>query len=108
MPAGNIYSHMLWSRSQPAGRVSVTIGNKLGGWAYAEVQLARLVGGGSAWAFISGVRQQLAIDVVGNGLYDGPGDAPIGRWYHDCLSVTFTLWTLYSEAAALAKVTPWE
>ena len=109
MTIANINPGMLWSTSAGPAESSVTIARGGGaGWAFAEVQLAWVSGGGPAYAWISGARIQRSPDQIDNWVSPDPGGSYVGTWLENCLSVTFTLRDTNGFAAAVAKLSPWQ
>lgn len=109
MPISNVYSSWMWAISGGQHDVSVTIARQGGrGWAFAETSLARVAGGGTASAWISGFRYQPSADQILNALSPDPDGARSAFWISNCLSATFTVRVNNAYAYAIAKLSPYD
>jgi hypothetical protein len=106
MPISNIYASNMWAISSGQHEVSVTLARGSRGWAFAEAALARVSGGGAAYAFISAYRYQHSSDQIFNVL--DPNATQSARWIENCLSATITLRVINEYAFAVAKLSPWD
>ena len=109
MPITNISSRGLWAISGGQHEVSVTIARSGGrGWAFAEASLARVSGGGAAYAWVSGFRYEPNPGQVLNVIDPDPDGSYSARWVENCLSATFTVRVNNEYAYAIAKLSPWD